>query len=99
MACVNEESGFLIWDLYDGNRIIYSVILDSNQNSRFFFQPIMESMLTAEITFRNSSALASTLTLTDYSTSTVNGIGCVGNNKEFLHPQSFSSEYNILRKV
>ena len=76
--CVNEQRGFLIWDVYDDDISITSITLSSSQFSGRSTRRFEKSAIIAEITYSNSTALASTLTITNFSALSANAIGCNG---------------------
>jgi len=89
-TCANEERGFLTWDVYDGNIVINSFLITSYQVSRIFSRRLEQSVMTAEVTYKNSTALVSRLTIYNFSSSSANVISCNGVRVDIAPPQAFS---------
>ena len=60
-TCVEEQRNFLIWDVYDDDISFISI---TSLSPRLSIRQFEKSAIIAEITYRNSTALASTLLLT-----------------------------------
>ena len=80
----------MTWDVYDDDISITSISLASSQRSKLSARRFEKSAIIAEITYRNSTALASTLTITNFSVSSVNAISCNDIRTSITAPQSCS---------
>ena len=102
-SCVNEDRSFLWWRLRNERRLYYSrafTILSSTSST----SPHRQSNITVEITYGNSSFIATTLTITNISLLGPVTVECDGETREEFHYNmdpgkltfSFSSKLALL---
>ena len=95
-TCVNEQRGFLFWDVYDNDIQIISITLASSQSPKLTTRQFQNSVISAEITYRNSTAVASTLTITNFSVSSVNAVSCNDIRNAIIPPDAFPSKQMLV---
>ena len=95
-TCVNEQRGFLIWDVYDNDIIFTSITLASSLSPNLSTRRFEKSAIIAEITYRNSTALASTLTVTNFSASSANAVSCNDIRNVIIPHDAFPSKQMLV---
>ena len=95
-TCVNEQRRFLIWDVYDDDILIIAITLTSSQSTKRSTRRFENSAIIAEITYRNSTALASILTITNFSALSANAVACNDIRNVIIPHDAFPSKQMLV---